>query len=105
MHDGSFAAQAAELGDVSGRGYLAIISEGYRRCEGTFFCRKAERETIAELLQGQSTATFRGVVYEEKSDLGRKIVEVAVRGFRTEPDGLVVRLQAVGAWWKALKKA
>lgn len=96
------AAQAAELGNVRGRGYLAIRTDGYRRCEGTFFCGKARLDSIRGLLRSENAVPVRAIVYQGGSDLGLQTVRAVVRAFRSQPEGLVVQVQAVGAWWESL---
>jgi hypothetical protein len=101
--NGTFvAAQAAELGDVRGRGYLAIRTDGYRRCEGTFFCGKARADSIKGLLRSEEPVRVRAIVYNGGSDLGLQTIHAVVRAFRSQPEGLVVHVQAVGAWWETI---
>jgi hypothetical protein len=94
------AAQAAELGGVHGYGYLGVIDDGFRRCEGMFRCRLADRQKIIDMLE--QYPTFRGMVYRRGSDIGSRTVEVAIRAFRSQHDGIVVDIRAAGEWWKAL---
>jgi hypothetical protein len=94
------AAQSAELGGVNGSGYLAVLEEGFRRCEGMFRCRLADRTEIIAMLE--AFPSFRGMVYHRGTDIGRRSVEVAIRAFRSEPGGIVVELRAIGEWWHAL---
>lgn len=92
------AAQAAELENLHGQGYLVVRTDGYTRCEGIFHGRQADRIRVSKLLD--ASVTFRGVVYDEHTDIGQRVVPVTVRAFRVDPDGVRVELQAVGPWWE-----
>lgn len=97
----AFAAQSAELEGLTGMGALAVRTDGFRRCDGMFHCRLADRDRVVAMLD--QVATFRGIVYGERRDLGWRTVPVIVRGFRTQHDGLVLQLRATGDWWRAVE--
>lgn len=94
------AAQSAELGDVTGYGYLAVVDDGFRRCEGIFRCRLVDRPQVIAMMQ--EFPLFRGIVYDKRGDIGRRSVDVAIRAFRSQHDGVIVDVRAVGEWWQAL---
>lgn len=82
-------------------GCLVVRTAGFRRCEGTFHCRLADRARVIELMS--AGGTFRGIVYSDGADIGRRRVDVVVRGFRMETDGIYLQIQATGEWWRAIE--
>lgn len=97
----AFAAQAAELDGLVGMGALAVRTDGFRRCEGMFHCRLADRDKVVALMT--TGASFRGIIYRGATDIGRRRVRVMIRAFRTQPDGLMLQLRAAGDWWRTLE--
>lgn len=97
----AFAAQSAELDGITGMGCMAVRREGFRRCEGVFHCRLADRERIIAMMR-DSGAAYSGIIYDEDEDIGRRTVPVIIRSFRSQHDGLAITLQARGEWWQEL---
>jgi len=96
----SIAAQRAELDELIGQGYLVVHEEGYRRCEGFFHGRLADRGRVAAMFN--TTCIYRGIVYSDRTDIGARVLPVTIRAFYTNADGMVVEIQAVGRWWEQL---
>jgi hypothetical protein len=82
--------------DIEQRGYLEIRTDGYRRCEGAFFCPLAERKRIVQFMIDGQPVLFRGTLYSgNRSETVER--PVLVSGFTTDGGQLRVRLIAVDA--------
>ncbi len=96
MHDR--VSMPASLGDLTGRGYLSVQTEGYRRAEGVFFTELAHRDTCLRYIIHGLPALYRGVLVDDRGIERIYDGEVFVRAVGAEGGRLRVRLEAIGSF-------
>lgn len=71
------------LRGIRGRGYLEVLTTGYRRAEGVFFAAISEHERLVQLLIEGQPVSFEGPLFGAE---GKEFVEVRVvlRAVRVE---------------------
>ena len=88
----------ASLGELDGRGYLAVETEGYRRAEGVFFTQLSARGRCLRYMVDGLPAVYRGALIGEDGSERLFTVEVYVRGVTEQGGRLRVEIQALGSY-------
>jgi mutator protein MutT len=90
--------QPATLGELRGRGYLAVETAGYRRAEGVFFTRVADHAACLRYLMEGIPAVYQGILVGDDGADCQFTGEVFVSGVRLEAGRLRVDLRGIGAF-------
>ncbi len=84
----------AMLGELRGRGYLAVETAGYRRAEGVFFTQVSDRRKCLDYIVKGVPAQFRGTLLREDGSEQDFFGDVYVQAVREEGGRLRVEVHA-----------
>lgn len=91
------AAETATLGRITGRGFLALRTHGYRRVEGVFFAAQPTHSELVDLFVAGEPIEYRGTLYLSEKKKMECVSKVVIRAVTRESGRTRVEIEREGS--------